>query len=85
MNKKELARVYSKMSKEGTNIKEALKEIDIFTKTVEEALLIKGYIKFIRRGTFMILKKSVIKMKMGQKSIRRVNLNIGRIRFMINY
>ena len=57
MNKKELARVYSKMSKEGINIKEALKEIDIFTKTVEEALLIKGYIKFIRRGTFMILKK----------------------------
>ena len=57
MNKKELARVYSKMSKERINIKEALKEIDIFTKTVEEALLIKGYIKFIRRGTFMVLKK----------------------------
>ncbi|MGN0942606.1 MULTISPECIES: HU family DNA-binding protein [Fusobacterium] len=45
------------MSKERINIKEVLKEIDIFTKTVEEALLIKGYIKFIRRGTFMVLKK----------------------------
>ena len=32
MNKKELARVYSKMSKEGINIKEALKEIDKFKK-----------------------------------------------------
>ena len=57
MNKKELAKVYSKISKEETNIKEALKEIDIFIKTVAEALLIKGYIKFIKRGTFMILKK----------------------------
>ncbi len=45
------------MSKERINIKEVLKEIDIFAKTVEEALLIKGYIKFIRRGTFMVLKK----------------------------
>ncbi|MDY4005533.1 MAG: HU family DNA-binding protein [Fusobacterium varium] len=57
MNKKELAKVYIKMSKERINIKEVLKEIDIFTKTVEEALLIKGYIKFIKRGTFMVLKK----------------------------
>ena len=45
------------MSKERIKIKEVLKKIDIFTKTVEEALLIKGYIKFIRRGTFMVLKK----------------------------
>ena len=76
MNKKELAKVYSKMSKEGTNIKEALKEIDIFTKTVEEALLIKGYIKFIRRGTFMVLKK---KPKNSVKSInKRIDENISK-------
>ena len=64
------------MSKERINIKEALKEIDIFTKTVEEALLIKGYIKFIRRGTFMVLKK---KPKNSVKSInKRIDENISK-------
>ncbi|WP_270445873.1 hypothetical protein [Fusobacterium varium] len=48
MNKKELARVYSKMSKERINIKEALKEIDIFTKKTKELMRIypKNTVKF---------------------------------------
>ena len=57
MNKKELAKIYSKISKNMINVKRAIEEIDVFLETVQEALLVDGKVKFIKRGTFEVLKK----------------------------
>ena len=37
--------------------KAALEEIDIFLETMQEALVISGKVKFIKKGTFEVLKK----------------------------
>ena len=55
MNKRELAKVYSEMSKGEISERKALKEIDIFLETLEEALLIDGEVKFTKVGVFEIL------------------------------
>ena len=57
MNKKGLAKLYIKVSKSEISIKKALEEIDIFLETMQEALVISGKIKFIKKGTFEVLKK----------------------------
>ena len=57
MNKKELAKLYSAISQGKMSQKAALKEIDIFLETMQEALVISGKIKFIKKGTFEVLKK----------------------------
>ena len=57
MNKKGLAKLYIKASKSEISIKKAVEEIDIFLETMQEALVISGKIKFIKKGTFEVLKK----------------------------
>ena len=57
MNKKELAKLYSAISQGKMSQKAALKEIDIFLETMQEALVISGKVKFIKKGTFEVLKK----------------------------
>ncbi|MDY4007224.1 MAG: HU family DNA-binding protein [Fusobacterium varium] len=57
MNKKGLAKLYIKVSKSEISIKKALEEIDIFLKTMQEALVISGKVKFMKKGTFEVLKK----------------------------
>lgn len=57
MNKKELAKVYSKISREKLSIKKGLKEIEIFLETVEDALEKEGEVVFINKGIFEILKR----------------------------
>ena len=57
MNKKGLAKLYIKASKSEISIKKALEEIDIFLKTMQEALIISGKVKFMKKGTFEVLKK----------------------------
>ena len=57
MNKKGLAKLYIKVSKSEISIKKALEEIDIFLETMQEALVISGKVKFIKKGTFEVLKK----------------------------
>ena len=55
MNKREVAKVYSEMSNGEISERKALKEIDIFLETLEEALLIDGEVKFTKVGVFEIL------------------------------
>ena len=57
MNKKGSAKLYIKVSKSEISIKKALEEIDIFLKTMQEALIISGKVKFMKKGTFEVLKK----------------------------
>ena len=57
MNKKGLAKLYIKVSKSEISIKKALEEIDIFLETMQEALVISGKVKFMKKGTFEVLKK----------------------------
>ena len=57
MNKRELARIYNTISQGKISQKAALEEIDIFLKTMQEALVISGKVKFIKKGTFEVLKK----------------------------
>ena len=57
MNKRELAKLYSTASQGNVSIKAALEEIDIFLETMQEALVISGKVKFMKKGTFEVLKK----------------------------
>ncbi len=57
MNKKELAKIYSEISEEKISVVQALKEIDTFLETVQEALIINKKIKLAKKGTFEILEK----------------------------
>ena len=57
MNKKGLAKLYIKVSKSEISIKKAIEEIDIFLETMQEALVISGKVKFMKKGTFEVLKK----------------------------
>lgn len=55
MNRKELAKLYQKMSSEKITITKAREEIEKFLETVEEAIAIDGRVKFQERGIFEIL------------------------------
>ncbi|WP_278573919.1 HU family DNA-binding protein [Fusobacterium ulcerans] len=55
MNRKELAKLYQKMSSEKITITKAREEIEKFLETVEEAIAIDGEVKFQERGIFEIL------------------------------
>ena len=57
MNKRGLAKVYQKMSKNEIDITQAIKERGIFLETVEEALISSGKVKFVGKGTFEILER----------------------------
>ena len=61
MSKKRLAKVYSRVSKEAISERNALKEIDIFLETVEEALQKDGSIMFINRGVFEVKERKARK------------------------
>ncbi len=55
MNRKELAKLYQKMSSEKITITKVREEIEKFLETVEEAIAIDGGVKFQNRGIFEIL------------------------------
>ena len=54
MNKKELAKAYSEMSKGEISVRKALKEIDTFLETVQEALQKSRSLMFINIGIFEV-------------------------------
>ena len=55
MNKRELAKVYVKMSPKNISIVQAVKEIEEFLETVKEAIALDGEVRFPKRGAFEIL------------------------------
>ena len=55
MNKKEMAKLYQKMSSEKISIMEAKEEIEEFLETVKEAIALDGEVRFPKRGAFEIL------------------------------
>ena len=57
MNKKELAKLYSAISQGKISQKAALKEIDVFTQTLQEALERYDSVKFVNRGVFETAKR----------------------------
>jgi len=57
MNKRELARLYKAMNSKDLTVSKAKKEIEDFIETLEEALLIDGEVRFIRKGTFDIFSR----------------------------
>ena len=57
MNKRELAKIYSTISQRKISQKAALEEIDIFTQTLQEALMKYASVTFVNRGVFEILKR----------------------------
>lgn len=54
MNKRELAKVYSEVSKGEVSARKALKEIDIFLETVQEALHEDDLVVFRNIGIFEV-------------------------------
>ena len=54
MNKRELAKVYSEVSKGEVSARKALKEIDIFLETVQEALREDDLVVFRNIGIFEV-------------------------------
>ena len=57
MNKRELAKIYSAVSQGKVLKKEALKEIEIFIQTLQEALSKYDSATFINRGAFEVVKR----------------------------
>ena len=57
MNKRELAKLYSTASQGNVSIKAALEEIDIFTQTLQEALMKYDSVTFVNIGIFEILER----------------------------
>ncbi|WP_462335833.1 HU family DNA-binding protein [Fusobacterium varium] len=57
MNKKELAKLYSAISQGKISQKAALKEIDIFTQTLQEALERYDSVTFVNRGIFEVAER----------------------------
>ncbi len=57
MNKKELAKVYKEVSNGKISARKAIKNIDIFLETLQEALKVDGSVSFINRGVFEILER----------------------------
>ncbi|AVQ26711.1 HU family DNA-binding protein [Fusobacterium ulcerans] len=55
MNKKEMAKLYQKMTSEKISIMEAKEEIEEFLETVKEAIALDGEVRFPKRGAFEIL------------------------------
>ena len=57
MNKRELAKLYSTVSQGNVSIKAALEEIDIFTQTLQEALMKYDSVTFVNRGILEVLER----------------------------
>ena len=57
MNKRELAKIYSAISQGKVSQKAALEEINIFTQTLQEALMKYDSASFVNRGIFEILER----------------------------
>ena len=57
MNKRELAKIYSAISQEEVLRREALKEIEIFIQTLQEALQKHNSVTFVNRGVFEVVKR----------------------------
>ncbi|CAK7042143.1 MULTISPECIES: HU family DNA-binding protein [Fusobacterium] len=57
MNKRELAKLYSTASQGNVSIKAALEEIDIFTQTLQEALMKYDSVTFVNRGILEVLER----------------------------
>ena len=55
MNRREMAKLYIKMSPEKLTITDAEEEIEEFLETVKEAIALDREVKFPRRGIFEIL------------------------------
>ena len=57
MNKRELAKIYSKISQGKVSQKATLEEINIFTQTLQEALMKYDSVTFVNIGIFEILER----------------------------
>ena len=57
MNKRELARIYNTITQGKISQKAALKEINIFTQTLQEALMKYDSVTFVNIGIFEILER----------------------------
>ena len=57
MNKRELAKIYSTISQEEVLRREALKEIEIFIQTLQEALQKHNSVTFVNRGIFEVAER----------------------------
>ena len=57
MNKRELARIYNTISQGKISQKAALEEIDIFTQTLQEALMKYDSVTFVNRGILEVLER----------------------------
>ena len=57
MNKRELARIYNTITQGKISQKAALEEIDIFTQTLQEALMKYDSVTFVNIGIFEILER----------------------------
>ena len=57
MNKKEFIKLYKDIHGKDITIKEALEDIEIFLKTVEEGLKEDGKAKFTKRGIFEVIER----------------------------
>ena len=57
MNKRELAKVYSEVSKGEISARKALKEIEIFLETIQEALQKSHSIMFRNIGIFEVIER----------------------------
>ena len=55
MNKREMAKLYTKMNPEMLSIIKAENEIEEFLETVKEAIALDGEVRFPKRGIFEIL------------------------------
>ena len=57
MNKRELAKIYSTITQGKISQKAALEEINIFTQTLQEALMKYDSVTFVNIGVFEILER----------------------------
>ncbi len=57
MNKRELAKIYKTITQGKISQKAALEEIDIFTQTLQEALMKYDSVTFVNIGIFEILER----------------------------
>ncbi|EHO77730.1 HU family DNA-binding protein [Fusobacterium ulcerans] len=55
MNRREMAKLYVKMSPEKLSTADAVEEITEFLETVKEAIALDGEVRFPKRGAFEIL------------------------------
>ena len=57
MNKRELARIYNTITQGKISQKAALEEINIFTQTLQEALMKYDSVTFVNRGILEVLER----------------------------